>query len=45
MVECEFENCSLGLEVSYLHDAKEVLYKSVDISTPYEKRILLSYLP
>ena len=39
------ENCSLGLEESYLNDAKEALYKSVDILIPYEKRNLLSYLP
>ena len=36
------KNCSLGLEKSYLHDAKEVLYKTIDIVTSLEKRIFLS---
>ena len=36
------KNCSLGLEESNLHNDKEVLYKTTDIPTPVEKRILLS---
>ena len=39
------KNCSLGLEESYLPNAKEVLYKTIDIPIPHNKRIPLSWVP